>query len=84
MAKKQKYGKHHKYKRGKFVNFDPSLPSNWKRGKQWQDNRFESGYTRRNDRSIQREMINLKSYKWLQQTNTLYYTNFRVGKNPML
>ncbi len=31
---------------------------------------------------IQGEMINLKSYKWLQQTNTLYCTNFRVGKLP--
>ncbi len=51
VAKKQKYGKHHKYKRGKFVNFDPSLGSNGKRGKQWKDNRFESGYTRRNDKS---------------------------------
>jgi hypothetical protein len=30
----------------------------------------------------QGEMINLKSYKQLQQTNTLYCTNFRVGKSP--
>jgi hypothetical protein len=34
VAKKQKYAKHHKYKRGKFVNFDPSLGTNGKRGKQ--------------------------------------------------
>lgn len=31
---------------------------------------------------IQGEMINLKSYKQLQQTNTHYCTNFRVGKSP--
>jgi len=34
VAKKQKYGKNHKYKMGKFVNFGPSLLSNGKRGKQ--------------------------------------------------
>jgi hypothetical protein len=34
VAKKQKYGKNHKYKMGKFVNFGPSLPSNGKKGKQ--------------------------------------------------
>jgi hypothetical protein len=44
-------GKHHKYKRGKFGDINPSLPSNGKRGKQRKDNRFESGYTRRNDKS---------------------------------
>jgi hypothetical protein len=31
---------------------------------------------------IQGEMINLKSYERLQQTNTFYCTNFRVGKSP--
>ncbi len=51
VAKKQKNGKNHKYKMGKFVNFGPSLPSNGERGKQWKENRFESGYTRRNDKS---------------------------------
>jgi hypothetical protein len=51
VAKKQKYGKNHKYKMGKFVNFGPNLLSNGKRGKLWKDNRFESEYTRRNDKS---------------------------------
>jgi hypothetical protein len=32
--------------------------------------------------SIQGEMINLKSYKQLKQTNTLYCTIFKVGKSP--
>jgi len=31
---------------------------------------------------IQGEMINLKSYERLQQTNTFYCTKFRVGKSP--
>jgi hypothetical protein len=30
---------------------------------------------------IQGEMINLKSYKRIQQTNTFYCTNFRVAKS---